>query len=148
MTVIACNAKEMAADTLVTLDNHPGYHTTKIFRLGDGSIVGGAGGHGLDDMLAWLRAGEIEGNAPVFHEWERAPDFVVLRLKPDGIWLYADGVYAERMKERTYAIGSGVDIALYALRHLKAKPADAVRAACKLSPGCGGPVETLRLQSR
>jgi hypothetical protein len=142
LTVIACNLREMSGDTLVTLENHPYYHTAKIFKLEDGSIVGGAGGVGLDEMLAWLREGELKGNEPKF---DKDVDFIVLRLKQDGIWLYANGVYPDKMHETMFAVGSGVDVAIYAMRHLKKSPADAVREACKVSAGCGGPVEVIKL---
>lgn len=144
MTVIAANLKEMAADTLVTLEGHPHYHTSKIFRLEDGSIIGGAGGGlGLDEMLAWLKAGSIHGNEP---DLKGADDFFILRLAHDGLWLYADSVYPDRLKEKAFAVGCGCDIALHTMRYGKRKsPADAVREVCKINPGCGLPVEVLRL---
>jgi hypothetical protein len=142
VTIIACSLREMAADTLVQLDGHPNYHTTKIFRLEDGSIVGGAGSSpGLDEMLAWLKAGELRGNEPSCG----GSDFTILRLRPDGIWIYADSIYPDRVKEKMFAVGCGADIALYAMRHQKMSPAAAAREACKIVPGCGGEVEVLKL---
>jgi hypothetical protein len=143
MTVIAANLKEMAADTLVGLDGGHNYYATKIFRLDDGSIIGAAGrGPSLELVMEWLKQGEIRGNEPALDR----PDFLILRLRRDGLYLYADSCIGEKMRVKNFSIGTGSDIALYAMRVLKKPPVIAVREACKIAQGCGGPIDRLVLE--
>lgn len=145
MTVIAASLREMAADTLVQLDGYPDCHMTKIFRLEDGSIIGGAGSSpNLEEMIAWLMGGEIPGNAPGPLLKEGA-EYTILRLKPDGIWLYADCIHPYKLHEKVFAIGCGAHVALHAMQRHKMTPAQAAAESCTVTAGCGGPIEVLKL---
>jgi hypothetical protein len=147
VTVIAANLKEMAADTMVGIEGQRHCYSTKIFRLDDGSIIGGAGeSPGLDLVMDWLKRGEIKGNEPDLLEIDTDKlDVTVLRLRDDGLWLYADTCVPFRLKDSNYAIGCGADLALYVMRELKKSPMLACKAAAKYVEGCGGSIDVLRL---
>lgn len=146
MTVIAANLREMAADTKVEIDGQHHCYSTKIFRIEDGSIIGGAGiSPGLDLVMDWLRAGEIRGNEPNLAVLERI-DVTILRLKKDGLWLYADTCVPFKLNDQNFAVGCGANLALYVMRVLKKPPATAVRETIKIDHGCGGRIDTLRLR--
>jgi hypothetical protein len=147
VTCIACNLREMAADSLVQIEGNGHYFACKMIRLEDGSIAGGAGkGNGAELLMDWLAQGGLRGNEPEFKD----PDFFVLQLKRDGIYLYADSCIPEKLKDKNFAIGSGSDYAKLAMRHpkLKMSPAGAVREAIKHDRSCGGGVDVMRLGRR
>jgi hypothetical protein len=132
----------MAADSLVSVEDARPYRTSKLVRLYDGSIAA-ACGTGYEFLMAWLKGGEIAGNEPPHLEKQ---DFQILRLKPDGLWMYVNSYIPDRTKEKMAAIGSGSNVAFYCMKYLKKTPGAAVKESIKVSPGCGGPVEVMRLR--
>jgi hypothetical protein len=144
VTVIACNLREMAADSLIDVSDARPYRTSKLTRLPDGSIVGVCG-TGYEFLVEWLKAGEIVGNQP---EHKEKQDYQVLRLTRSGIFIYVNSHIADKCKDRVMAIGSGSNVAMYAMRFLKKPPSVAVRESIKVSPGCAGPIDVMRLKAR
>jgi hypothetical protein len=144
VTVIACNLREIAADTLIEVDDARPYHTSKLFRLNDGSVVGYCG-TGYEYVIEWLRAGAIPENRP---EKKDGQDFQILHLTSSGILMYVNSPIPDPMRERFAAIGSGSNVAFYCMKVLKMTPAKAVRESIKVSPGCGGPIDVMRLRGR
>lgn len=142
MTCIACNLKEMAADSLCHEDDGSHYHAHKMMRLMDGSIIGGSGNH-PEKIMEWILRGKPDSDRPAFDDVK--DDFSILHLKPDGIWLYNNSLNGFRLKEKNYAIGCGADIALYCMRILKLEPEKAVEESTKINMFCGGDVDVMRL---
>lgn len=93
--------------------------------------------------MAWLKAGELAGNEPVYQDRQ---DFQLIRLKKDGLYMYVNSCIPDKMKDSVVALGSGSNVALYAMKYLKKTPAVAVRESIKVSPGCGGNVDIMRLK--
>lgn len=133
----------MAADQLITFDDgSQPYRTCKLRRLSDGSIVGYCGS-GYESMLAWLEDGMIKENAP---ERKDKEDWQILRLTRSGIYVYTNHTYADPMRHRMFAIGSGADVALYVMKILKKSPTEAARAATKVVRTCGGKIDVMKLK--
>jgi len=142
MTVIACNLKEMAADSLCHEDDSSSYMADKLLRCEDGSIVGGAGNH-PETVMDWIRRGKPANDRPAFDP--EKDNFSILHLRPDGIWLYNNSLVGFRLKERNYAIGCGADVALYAMRRQKVSPKQACEEAISTNMFCGGDVDVMVL---
>jgi hypothetical protein len=145
MTVIACNLEEMAADSLCHEDDSSHYYATKIFKLQDGSIIGGSGNH-PEKIMDWIMRGEPDNDRPTFDE--NRDDFSIIHLKHDGIYLYVNSLSCWKLKEKNYAVGCGADTALYCMRYASPKmtPEMAVKEACKVNMFCGGEVDLLKLK--
>jgi hypothetical protein len=143
MTVIACSLREMAADRLCVVESRH-YFAIKIFRLDDGTVVGGAG-TGAEPVIEWLRRGTPRTDSPTLPADKDDSDFHVLHLRHDGIWLYTNSLYPDKLEEKNYAVGSGGRIAQFAMRDLRKSPAEACRIAIKHDLFCGGEVDVLRL---
>lgn len=146
MTIIAASLREIAADQLITFDDgsRP-YHTCKLRRLEDGSIIGYAG-TGYEEWVDWLVAGGLKENAPARSDGDKQ-DWQILRLTPQGIWTYVNCAVPDLLVgAKFHAIGSGADVAIYAMTEHKKSPADAVRAAMKIDwRSCGGNVDVMEL---
>jgi ATP-dependent protease HslVU (ClpYQ) peptidase subunit len=144
MTTIAANRRSMAADTLVTHGEQK-YYSTKIFVVGD-SIVGGAGvSEHIARWMAWFRAGKPVDTEPIDLGENDSLDVLVLNRR--GLFLYTNICDADPMRDPNYAIGSGSQAALLAMRRYRKHPTDAVKDACLVDNGTGGKVETLHLSN-
>lgn len=140
----------MAADRLITFeDGSQPYHTCKLSRLPDGSIMGYCG-EGYEDIVDWLREGGVKENAPPGKKDKDDPqDWQLMRLTPTGILVYTNSPHPDPIKHRVFAIGNGADVAMYAMKYHKKTPADAVRAAIKICwRTCGGQVDVMTLNNK
>lgn len=128
MTTIACNLREMAADTLV-VNSGPMYHADKIFRIGL-SLVGTAGdGYMSLAFIEWFKSTKrsmhtLQKMIPIEHR----DDILMIELRPGGIHLWNGWGVAERIHNEFYAIGSGSMVAIAELKRGES-PAKAVMAA-------------------
>lgn len=130
----------MAGDSWCVPDGGDrGFLTDKIYRGASGSVFGLAGDDVAWLMMEWLIS-DRKGPQPDFREGD---DFWVLELDPTGqLWLWDKRTVRTRIIADEYAIGSGMDVALYCMRVLGKSPADAVTEACKID------VENSRLPVR
>lgn len=140
MTVIACNLKQMAGDSLVTAGSDHWY-TSKLYRIDDGSVAGVAGCGG-EDVVEWIKRGCVKGDEPKLAD----SDFYVMHLKRDGIYLYCNSLVPDKLKAKNHAIGCGAKVALFAMRKLKKLPRDACLAAIEVDHFCGGDVDVMALK--
>jgi hypothetical protein len=139
MTTIACRNGVMAADSRMTINGRMST-CVKIFKR-DGDVLGLAG----DDapallFLDWYGSGKprpsilVDGNA----------DFYVLVLdKQKRMWLYDKWCRGEHITARYYAIGTGADAAMAAMR-AGASAKRAVAIACTIDINSGLPVKCMR----
>lgn len=140
MTTIACNLKEMAADSQVSGDSSVPFATKKLWRHGD-SLIGLCGMLGpAMKFIQWRHAG---GEHPKFRDDDY---FMALELTPMGILYWDQHLVPAPVLEEEYAVGSGGDVALYCMRIRGMGPARAVAEACKIDPYSAEPVVTERLK--
>ena len=139
MTVIAWDGKTLAADKRAT-NNGRATTVTKLFRHGEYRLaVSGELVKGLE-MIEWLRGGAAPEKLPAF---QKTSDFVaVLRIGPDGAYLYENSHIPFKIEEPFYAMGSGRDFALMAL-HLGSPAARAVELTNELDTTCGNGVDVM-----
>lgn len=143
MTTIACNLREMAADTLV-VNSGPMYHADKIFRIGL-SLVGTAGdGHMCLAFVEWFKSPKrsmhtLQKMIPIEHR----DDILLIELNPGGIHLWNGWGVPERIHNTYYAIGSGSMTAIGELRR-GLPPEDAVKAASEWDENTRG-LQVLKL---
>lgn len=129
MTTIVANLEGMASDTRVT--GGPMFNTTKVRRIKD-SLYGGAGN--LSQILKMFLWFENPDQAPV---WKEAPDFHILQVSPQGLFLWESEMIAIPTDTTFYAIGSGAEYAMGALA-CGATLAQAVQIAATFDPGTSG----------
>lgn len=150
MTTVACNLREIAADSCVTFDDigigTGQANTTKLHRIGK-SIFAERGENitGVRQMLDWIRRGSKWSNAP---QLPKAADFWLLELSPQGIFLWDSGLGRDPINEPNFAIGSGGKVALYCMRYLKMTPAQAVAEAIRVDAFSKPPIMVERLRPR
>lgn len=139
MTTIAASFsfREIAADSMVTLESCH-YQVTKL-RRGSHSVFGAAGD--WDACLKFLGALEAENLADI------ETDISVIELRRDGIWVYEGSITPAKIKNDFYAIGTGANYAIAAMR-LGCTPTEAVAIACEFDPQSRGPIDTLKLGRR
>lgn len=148
MTTIACNLKEMAADSCLTFDDigiGTGQSPTrKLHRIGR-SIFGERGENmaGVHVMLDWIRAGAKAKKRP--EKMPKGADFYLLELSPKGIFLWTSDFERDVLDEPNFAIGSGAKAALYCMRYLSMSPRKAVEEAAKVDAYTRGPFFVERL---
>lgn len=134
----------MAADYQVT-DGNCVYTAKKIGIIGD-CIVGVAGlVTATNKFLTWFRAGRPAEGAPNLVEDDKDDDtpFNALVLKRSGLYIYVDCCDPDKIEDREYAIGSGQQVALFAMRRLGWNPAEAVKGAHDVDPHTGPKIQTL-----
>lgn len=148
MTTIACNLKEIAADSRVTHDGIASdvYTGMKLFVAGS-AIYATQGENCLGQMLGieWLQQGAIVQNRPVP---PKGADWNLLELSPAGMALYNDHLEREVVVADMFAIGSGRKVALYCMKYLGMSPAQAVFEACKVCNYSAPPVYHATLKER
>lgn len=148
MTTVACNLREIAADSCVTFDDiglgTGQASTTKLHRIGRSIYAErGENTNGVRQMLDWIRRGAKWKQAP---DLPKAADFSLLELSPSGIFLWDSGLGRDPINEPNFAIGSGGKVALYCMRYLKMTPAQAVAEAEKVDAFTKGPIMVERLR--
>jgi ATP-dependent protease HslVU (ClpYQ) peptidase subunit len=139
MTTVAYKDGIMASDSQVTDNGVKDFHTNKLLRLDDGTLVGYCGNY-LD--LVSLKE-KIEGalSKKVSKKDLQGITFMVV-TKHTLSTLQGGGLI--NMDTQPYAIGSG---ALYARAAMKAGASaeDAVRVAIEMDIYSGGEIHTLKL---
>jgi len=139
MTTIACNREVMACDSRVSWDNEYATCDDKVLRIG-GELVGTSGNTAsIFKFLAWYKT---QGERPEFSGEEDRFEAVV--LNKTGIYLYINTTYPMRIRESTYATGSGGMAAKAAMLCGKT-PAEAVSIAIKCDKNSGPPVRCYSL---
>lgn len=140
MTTIACNMKEMAADTKVSCEGigTDVYSSLKLFTA-HGSIYGvhGEDCSGQIRGIEWLQQGAIPDNRP---DPPAEADWHILALTPRGIAIYNTWMEKDPLLERCIAVGSGRKVALYCMKFLGMSPAQAVYEACKADDWTDTPI--------
>lgn len=143
MTVVAYRNGVMASDSRVTdgtMIIPAGMR--KLWRLADGSLLGGSGTtYAIEAFARWAKRGR-RGSPP-----EVSKDANMLLVTPAGVvWEY-DGAHPWQMREpcEYAAIGSGWRVAMTAL-WLGHTAVEAVHAAIALDSACGGDVQILHLE--
>lgn len=150
MTTIACNRREIAADSCMTFDDI-GVGTgqspvTKLHRIGK-SVFGERGDDttGISIALDWLRRGARYRDRPAMPP---EASFYLLELSPQGIFLWTHALDRDRLNETTFAIGSGAKVALYCMRYLGMTPLKAVQEAAKVDVYTKGPFIVEKIRAR
>jgi hypothetical protein len=142
MTVIAWDGHTLAADRM--MDMHGGkFPVSKLRRLEDGSLMGGAGDiPRIYEMQRWIEDGSKAGAlAPAVGEMYAR----VLLVKPDGTaFTYANNEFPIHILREFTAIGSGQDYAIAAM-FMGADARMAVSVASELCASCGMGIDTLEL---
>jgi hypothetical protein len=109
--------------------------TTKLWRLPNGSLFGGAGL--MEHILAaraWLEEG---GDKP-----EGLDDFTGILVESGRAYRLGEKLIRDRIVERCHAVGSGSDFAITAM-HLGKTAREAVLIAARFDPRTGGGVDVL-----
>jgi ATP-dependent protease HslVU (ClpYQ) peptidase subunit len=137
VTSIAWDGSTLAADSQITVGSTK-YQGTKIFRLSDGSLFGGAG----DGSTVNRARDYLDGKRKTRPKMDGA---VFIRIMPDKeIRLYAGTWDYEVLSDRFVAVGSGADFALGAMECGKGA-VQAIEIACRRDAASGLPVESLSL---
>lgn len=141
MTTIAVKAGVMAADSRMTFGDRAS-RCDKLYRRA-GAIIGVAGDASPALLFVdWYGTGRPRPELFVTGEAE----FYALVLDDRGrIFLFDKWCKGERIRESSYAIGSGADLAVGAMDAGKSAIA-AVKIACKRDVNSGLPVVFMRRQ--
>ena len=140
MTTLAVNRECMAADTRVVTGGSY-YHAPKIFRIGT-SILGTAGdGFPCLAFVDWFRSPQRKPLVlhRIFNDYDRDSIWIV-ELNPGGIHFWNGWGYAEKILDEFFAVGSGGQAALEAMRH-GLTPEEAVARATTHDENTGAPVQ-------
>lgn len=144
MTCIAWDGRTLAADRRACLGTMI-YEVTKVHRLPDGSLFGGAGEFdSAQELLHWFR----EGAHP--EEWpacQKDKDLWCggILIRPEGTaWRIERQPRLLRIESPFFACGSGREMAM-AVMHLGYTAQKAVEVASALDSACGNGMDTLTL---
>lgn len=143
MTTIAVNRREMAADSMGSVEhNGYSYALQKIRRVGD-KVVGFSGQmQGIQRFLRWMEEGEDYEDLPEFDA--EADDFTAIVLDADGIRRYEGSCFPIVVLDPFHATGNGAQAALAAMRCGR-NPREAVELACEINPHTGPPVVSMTI---
>jgi len=140
VTVVAANGEMMAGDTECIHDEIVKSTHRKVHVVRD-TLVGYA--WDMDsgiEFLGWCKRGRGSRGKPR----DLSIEFTGLILDESGIYEYKSPLVPIRIEGEFWAIGSGAQAALGAMR-MGADPAEAVEIACEIDPYCGGPITVERL---
>ncbi len=141
MTVIAANREMMAGDTRSTHDEIVVGTHRKVHVVRD-MLVGYAGCMDSGIMfLGWCKRGMGSRGKP----GDLTPEFTGLILDESGLYEYKGFLVPILIERDFWAIGSGAQAALGAMR-MGADPAEAVEIACAIDLHSAGPITVERLQ--
>lgn len=147
MTTIAYSAatQTMAADSQVTSGNRK-FRTTKLFRLKDGGIAGGAGDFAvLLKVIRWAEAGFNLKAKPDLPDSAEG-SFEILCVRGDGSMFSLDETMEPMpLTDAFLAMGSGSNYAVAAM-HCGKTPLEAVEVAAQFDPGTSGPFHEMVLE--
>ena len=141
MTVIAWDGETLAADQRASLGSF--YRTTqKIFVVRD-CLVGYAGDSDYAEaLLEWYRTGADPEKYPNMDNKDAWRSLLVIEPSKK-ILKYERTPYPVRFPHQQFAIGSGRDFAMMAMR-LGKTAAEAVELTAEFDSGCGNGVAWLR----
>ena len=143
MTTVATRGDGiLAADTQCCWGDAMKLRVSKLHRLKDGSVVGGAGL--VSQILAvvkWLDGGR-RGDLPKMNKCDvliALPNGRTATVCGNGVLSYVDG---------PMAIGTGNQAAMAAMVYFGASAEEAVMAAAEVDPNTSAPVDVMRVESR
>lgn len=136
MTTIVANREAMASDQRLT--GGPMFKAQKIQRI-RGSLYGGCGNwEQVLKMFEWFR------NPDMRPEWKFEPEFEIIQLSPQGLFLWGSEMVAMQITQGFYACGSGGHYAMGALEN-GADLKTAIRIASKYDEATGHGVQLVKL---
>jgi ATP-dependent protease HslVU (ClpYQ) peptidase subunit len=94
------------------------------------------------EFLGWIKWGMGSRGKP----GGLSDEFTGLLLDENGLYEYESPLVPIRIEGEFWAIGSGAQAALGAMR-MGANPAEAVKIACAIDPFCGEPITVERLSA-
>lgn len=144
-TTIADRAgKRLVTDSRVTTYNNlQTYSSDKLYRAGK-SIFGEAGDvESLHKFRRWALDDFPKKSRP-----SGVDEFYVLEVSPDGMWLWDKNLVREAIHDDYFAIGSGAQAALYAIRVLGKTPEEAIVESSKIDIHTAPPVQSLNLDPK
>lgn len=145
MTTIAWDGKTLAGDKRTSFG---GLHavTTKVQRIGN-LLVGCAGNTAqIAEMHEWVKNGRVPADLPK-PQLSSTECVSMLVIEPDGhVLQYESTAYPIRIENRQWAIGSGRDFALAAMR-LGCDATRAVELASEFDSSTGNGVDFLTLEA-
>lgn len=129
--------------------NHCGTITNRKARkvrcLNDGTLVGTSGDVGFGDAVVnWIEEGGVDNAAIAAPKLEMDGGFACLILRPSGELLLMGQDCRPCAIETPYAVGSGMDLAIGAMR-AGATPKQAVEIACEYDEHSGGEIAVFTL---
>lgn len=143
MTTIACNLKEMAADTKVSFEGigTDVFSGLKLYKS-DHAIFGLTGGDCSGQIigLEWLKLGGTPGSAGERPIPPKQADWLILELSRNGIAVYNEYLERDPVLAKYIAVGSGRKVAMYCMKVLGMSPVEAVREACKADDWSDTPI--------
>ena len=141
MTVIACDGKTMAADSLMTMGSDiAAVSCKKLYRVGD-SVVGFAGAIGIAHaVLEWLSIVYLTQDDPGEYP-DKNGEALILIMHPNGQVNIMDSAGHEFPAGKPAAIGTGGTVAMTAMLCGKSVK-EAVKMATKYDAFCGGKIRS------
>lgn len=145
MTIIIWDGTTLAADKRSVVGGTP-ITITKIFRLKDGRLFGGAGiAAAANAMHNWIEQGADPDKFPELQkdkdDWSRV---IVIDLDKK-VYEYERTPYPSLIESLPYAIGSGKDAALTTL-WLGHTISEAINMAARVDIDCGNGTDFLTLE--
>lgn len=135
MTTIAWDGKTLAGDAFSDLGGMKSYKVTKVWKLNNGGLFGGAG---ATTQIYELRDYLNGGPPPT-----KLDDIHAIHVRPDGeAMLYCNSLYAVPVPVMPYAVGSGREYAIAAMVCGKS-PLEAVLLACQFDTFSGLPITSV-----
>lgn len=148
MTTIACNRREIAADSRVSWDGVSGhvFSAMKLFPIGK-AIYGITGENCTGSIIAldWFRAEKPKDFRPVPPEFDHDWNWKIIELSVEGIGVYNEHLERDIALEPFAAVGSGGEVAYYCMKERRMSPAQAVHEACKVDHHSEAPIFTAKL---
>ena len=150
MTTIACNRREMAADTKVSCEGigTDVFSSIKLFSA-QGSLFGMAGEDCNGQMIAfeWIQNGGTVAKAGDRPPPLESPDWIILELSRGGIAIWNKLLEREPILNQYIAVGSGRKVAMRCMA-AGMSPAEAVYEACKADDFSDYPIYHATLRDR
>jgi hypothetical protein len=139
MTTIAArfSTLEIAADSMVSGEDS--FYLVEKLRRGKESIYGGCGD--WDKLLKFYQA--IEAGSEI----DSDIDVTILELRHDGLWVYESCIIPAKIKNDFWAIGTGANYAIAAMR-LGKSPAEAIAISCEFDTATNPPIDAWKLEKR
>ena len=146
MTTIAWDGKTVAADSLSTFDSRIGYVDVIKIRTRGPFVFALAGRHCLfEALMCWVEAGAIAAELPVGCNDEAKNDWALLVFERKRARLFTALCPYATVIEAPFAMGSGGDYAMGAMRGCDQSAREAVRAAMMCDVWSGGSVNAIDL---